>query len=595
MESLKMITEWIRKDPVPVVLALLLSAAAGICYLIPYVQIYRIVGILVYTETWTADAARGIVRHGLFAAAGCAGYVIAYFGALSLSHVGAFGIGYRMRMDLAEYLSRIPLGMYHRMGTGTVLSNLYGNVNQIQSYLAHDLIEIVIAVVLPLALLAGMIAVNPWYTAALAVGIAVAGYYNYMSYSYAEGGGKKMMDIYLTALERLKNAAEEFVRGKRVFQVFGHRNSVCSDLDAQIVAYSDSCAPYTLVWEKFDCVFSTILSNLYLVLFPCAALLLWIHGWSKELTVDTITFLLLTPTLKTFVPKAAAVGNHSVRSAMAEGRIREMEMVPARDPGQGVPFPQKIGKVEMCQVCFSYRKGGETVRNVNITAEEGTLTAIVGPSGGGKSTVAGLLAGFWDPDDGRILIGGVDAGTIAPAERMKNISMVFQDCFLYRDTIRENIRSARPDATEEEVVRAAKAACCHDFITALPKGYDTVIGEEGRRFSGGEQRRIALARAFLKDAPILILDEATSSVDAENEYYLQKAVEALAREKTVIMISHRLSNVTAARRIYYMEDGLVWESGSHDELLKQNGRYASLWDIGRKNVQWTIGNGEVAE
>ena len=404
-----------------------------------------------------------------------------------------------------------------------------------------------------------------------------------------------MMDIYLTALERLKNAAEEFVRGKRVFQVFGHRNSVCDDLDAQIVAYSDSCAPYTLVWEKFDCVFSTILSNLYLVLFPCAALLLWIHGWSKELTVDTITFLLLTPTLKTFVPKAAAVGNHSVRSAMAEGRIREMEMIPARDPGQGVPFPQKIGKVEMCQVCFSYRKGGETVRNVNITAEEGTLTAIVGPSGGGKSTVAGLLAGFWDPDDGRILIGGVDAGTIAPAERMKNISMVFQDCFLYRDTIRENIRSARPDATEEEVVRAAKAACCHDFITALPKGYDTVIGEEGRRFSGGEQRRIALARAFLKDAPILILDEATSSVDAENEYYLQKAVEALAREKTVIMISHRLSNVTAARRIYYMEDGLVWESGTHDQLLKQNGRYASLWDIGRKNVQWTIGNGEVAE
>jgi ATP-binding cassette subfamily B protein len=249
----------------------------------------------------------------------------------------------------------------------------------------------------------------------------------------------------------------------------------------------------------------------------------------------------------------------------------------------------------MCQVDFSYRKGGETVRNVNITAEEGTLTAIVGPSGGGKSTVAGLLAGFWDPDDGRILIGGVDAGTIAPAERLKNISMVFQDCFLYRDTIRENIRSARPDATEEEVVRAAKAACCHDFITALPKGYDTVIGEEGRRFSGGEQRRIALARAFLKDAPILILDEATSSVDAENEYYLQKAVEALAREKTVIMISHRLSNVTAARRIYYMEDGLVWESGTHDELLKQNGRYASLWDIGRKNVQWTIGNGEVAK
>ena len=145
------------------------------------------------------------------------------------------------------------------------------------------------------------------------------------------------------------------------------------------------------------------------------------------------------------------------------------------------------------------------------------------------------------------------------------------------------------------MVRAAKAACCHDFITALPKGYDTVIGEEGRRFSGGEQRRIALARAFLKDAPILILDEATSSVDAENEYYLQKAVEALAREKTVIMISHRLSNVTAARRIYYMEDGLVWESGTHDQLLKQNGRYASLWDIGRKNVQWTIGNGEVEE
>lgn len=298
-------------------------------------------------------------------------------------------------------------------------------------------------------------------------------------------------------------------------------------------------------------------------------------------------YLVFTPAIAGILNKIMYVSESFMQINGNVERMDEILNIPilpeAKEPKQPVS-----DDVEFQNVSFSYSGKDMALSNVSFKAQHGKCTAIVGPSGGGKSTIANLISRFWDVTQGSVKIGGVDIRDISYEELTKHISFVFQNTFLFKQSILENIRIGRQDATKEEVIEAAKAAQCHEFIMRLPNGYDTVIGAKGVHLSGGERQRIAIARAILKDAPILVLDEATAFSDSENEYLIQKAFEHLMEGKTVIMIAHRLSTITNADQILVVNEGKLVESGSHEQLLEKKGQYANMWEYYTQSLDWKI-------
>lgn len=305
--------------------------------------------------------------------------------------------------------------------------------------------------------------------------------------------------------------------------------------------------------------------------------------------LDFMTFLVfLAAASRIFEPLSGALGNLAAifNTLLQVERSREITGYPVQ---AGSETAQYHGyDITFDHVAFAYKTGETILKDVSFTAKQGEITALVGPSGGGKSTAMKLAARFWDVSKGKITLGGVDITTVDPEAYLKNFSIVFQDVTLFNNTVMENIRLGRSNATDEEVIAAAKAACCQDFINRLPDGYQTMIGENGSALSGGERQRLSIARALLKDAPIILLDEATASLDPENEGEIQKAISRLVEGKTVIMIAHRLRTVAGADQILVLDNGMVTESGTHKELLKQNGLYKKLYNIQQESRNWTI-------
>lgn len=577
----------IAQRPLWMSLSVLLAILSASAYFVPYIVIYLLIAGLLpgISGSYTVSVA-WISRCGLAALLGAAANIICYFGALSASHVGAFDIAFHLRKKFVEHISKISLGEYLTVGSGKMQNLLNENINQIQSYLAHEVPEIIMAVLSPVILLGIMFYINVWYTIALCVGLICAYYFNVKSYSYAAGGGKRMMDIYLSALDDLNNECNEFVRGISVIKIFGQRNQAYKHLNDSIKRYSGSCIPYTLIWEKYRCVFSGMMSNLYLVLLPIVYVLLSGNDVNYDATVDLVIFIVLTPSLAAVIPKAEGISNNLVRVEMAIDRLNSILNM--------TQMPEVSEDMEKCttnciefqHVGFSYDSRRAALKDVSFVAEEGTITGIVGPSGGGKSTIAYLLARFWDVDQGSIRIGGIDIRQLKTEELMGKIAFVFQDSFLFNQSVADNIR-ANINADLEDVIKAAKAARCHDFIMALPNGYDTVLGPN-QKLSGGQRQRVAIARAMLKNAPIVVLDEVTSFTDPETEYELQLVISELSQNKTVIMIAHRLANVKSADQILFVEKGKIIEVGTHQALIEKGGQYRHMWDIYQENINWKL-------
>lgn len=569
------------------ILAGVLSAASAACMLVPYWAVYRILTELLANAGDTGGIDAGLlVKWGWIAFLGLVGGLILLYAALMASHVAAFRILYGLRVRLSEHIGRLPLGYLNGTSTGAIKKTMEQNIEKIENFIAHtipDMVNVVATVVLMFAI---FFSLDGWLAA---VGIAVIAVSVILQFSNFMGKkAQEFTRIYFDAQERMSASAVQYVRGMPVVKIFGQSVRSFRQFNAEIEAYKTYALKVCDTYQPGMVAFTVLLNSLVTFFFPIGILLVG----DIALAAVWLFFIVMGPGVASPVYKLMYLGGGTREINEGVVRIdRIFDRRPVPEPAE--PRVPTTYDIEFRHVGFSYSNEAEAtrteaLRDISFTARQGEITALVGPSGSGKSTVANLIPRFWDVGQGEIRIGGIDIREIATERLMDIVSFVFQETFLFYDTLYENIRTGRPDATHEEVVAAAKAAQCHEFIERLPDGYATRIGDRGVYLSGGEAQRVCVARAILKNAPVLVLDEATAFADPENEWKMQQALQHLIRDKTVIIIAHRLSSIVAAQQILVLRQGQLVQSGRHEVLSKTDGVYKKMWDAYTDAFRWQL-------
>lgn len=574
---------------------LFLSAVAMVMGMVPYVCIWLVArDLIAVAPEWTK--AENIAGYGWMAFWFAVGGIFVYFVALMCTHLAAFRAASNIRKQGMEKMMKAPLGYFDNNASGLIRNRLMGGSAETETLMAHNLADIAGTVAMFLAMIVLMLVFD--FRMGLAC-IMTAVISVIAMFSMMGGKNAGFMSEYQAALDVMSKAGTEYVRGIPVVKVFQQTVNSFKAFKHSIEEYSEKAGYYQgTVCKVPQAVNLTFTEGAFVFLVPVALLLApraLANGSFAEFVTDFAFYAVFSAIISTALAKIMFAASGMMLAQAALERIRPvMEAPELKETAQ----PKKINEnaVEFQNVTFSY-EGATTpaLKDVSFRVEEGETVAFVGPSGGGKTTAASLIPRFWDVSEGSVTVGGTDVRDVDTHELMDHVAFVFQNNRLFKTSILENVRMARPDASEEDVRKALNAAQCADIIDHLPDGIHTQIGKDGTYLSGGEQQRIALARAILKDAPIVVLDEATAFADPENEVLIQKAFAHLMKDRTVIMIAHRLSTVVNADKIIVLNEGEVVEEGTHDALVKNGGLYARMWEDYNKAVQWKITkDGEVA-
>ena len=569
---------------------LFLSAISMVLGMAPYICIWLVIRDLVsVAPNWTQ--ATEITQYGWMAFAFAVGGILIYFFALMCTHLAAFRTASNIRKRGMAHLMKTPLGFFDNNASGLLRNRLDGAASETETLLAHNLADIVGTVAMFIAMLVLMF-VFDWRMGAaclLAAVISVLSMFTMMG-----GKNAKLMQEYQAAQDTMSKAGTEYVRGIPVVKVFRQTVYSFKAFKQAIEDYSEKAEKYTDgVCRMPQSVNLTFTEGAFVFLIP-AALFLAPSALNSGNFAGFVTnfafYAVFSAIISTALAKIMFAASGSMLAQTALKRIDTVMNAPVLEITENPKTPNG-NKVEFNDVSFTYEGADHpALSHVSFVAEPGQTVALVGPSGGGKTTAASLIPRFWDVSEGAVKVGGINIREVDPHVLMEHIAFVFQNNRLFKTSIIENVRAARPGASREEVQKALEAAQCMDIIDKLPNGMDTVIGSEGTYLSGGEQQRIALARAILKDAPIVVLDEATAFADPENEVLIQKAFATLTGGKTVIMIAHRLSTVTRADKIIVLDGGQVAEEGTHEELIEKSGLYAHMWNEYNQAAKWKIQN-----
>ena len=569
----------------------LLSAASAVASFVPYIAVYYIIRELALhmSDLQTVDGSY-MISQGFLAVGGVVGAIALNFAALMCSHIAAFKTLYKLKLDFVRHIAALPLGFHSQNSTGKLRKVVDENIEKLEGFIAHQFPDLVATVVTPVVAVV-LLFFFDWRMGLCCLVPLLA---LFVMQSVAAGGkrGRENLKMYQDSLEDMNNAAVEYVRGVSVVKAFNQTVFSFRRFHDAIKNYGDWALGYTKSFRLPMVLFITLLNAIYLFLLP---LLILLYGGVTDypaFALSGLFYIIFSMALPGLFMKIMYVSHGAKQIWDGIARMDSVLDTPTLTE-TAAPKQAKGYAVEFDNVTFSYNAEGESValRGVSFTARQGEITALVGPSGGGKSTIAHLIPRFYDVAEGSIKIGGADVREMDSDELMRVVGFVFQDVFLFKQSILDNLLIGNPGATREEAISAAKAAQCHEFIEKLPEGYDTVIGTKGVHLSGGERQRIVIARAILKNAPILVLDEATAFADPENEQKIQAALSRLIQNKTVIMIAHRLSTVRGADNIIVIEKGAVSEQGRHDGLLAAQGKYSRMWEQYSKALDWAIVKG----
>lgn len=562
----------------------ILSAVSALIALLPFYYIWRIMQEVVNAAP-DYENAKNLSGLG-WSAVGFAVLAMAiYIGALFCSHIAAFHVQANMRSTLMKHILTLPMGFMDSAGSGKIRKIVNESTAATETYLAHQLPDKAGAVATPAGLLL-LLVVFDWKLGLLSL---VPVLFAFVIMGAMTGSRmKQKMEEYQNALEEMSNEAVEYVRGIPVVKTFGQSVFSFKRFRDAIKKYEKWTIAYTkeLRWPMVG--FTTLINAIFAILIAAAY---WLGGESgdRELFVNLLFYIIITPILTVTLGKIMYAGENTM---IVEDALNRTDSILNKKPLPESEKQQEIKdySITLDQVSFRYDDAKQdALHEISLDIRSGEHVAFVGPSGGGKTTLASLVARFYDATAGSVRIGGVDVKDIPSAQLMNMVSFVFQDSKLLKMSVYDNVRMGKKDATREEVMEALKNAQCEDIIAKLPNGVDTVIGTEGTYVSGGEAQRLSIARAMLKNAPILILDEATAFADPDNEAKVQKAFSKLAEGKTVIMIAHRLSSVIGADRICVLKAGEIAEQGTHEQLLEENGLYAHMWNEYNKSVSWKVG------